>query len=433
MNCSSSFPTSSLDKLFNFGIALWGVIIFLVSTYIRVRPGETVPEIDLLVISQILTCFLGGCIGVFLILKHPRFGFGAKALLFLIAVTGLSTLFSSHPKIVFGYWVLFSGAGLLTIGLVQSAPTIESLNRIESVLLLVLTIILLKDTITGLYLPNLLEIRQSLGGTFRLGMGVTHANKISFMAAIAFFVSLKNDNLKSSILVWLARLIFIFIIVFSRTRSSMLCLVLGSVLWLFFNTQITRSSKFYLKFAIPCIFIALTSGALLALSFNMPGISEAFAFINRSQDADSLWSITGRTDIWRYAIERLYDDNYTFLFGHGYGMSRLILNEGPRAFFYAFHAHNAYIEALVSEGLLGLIGLLLFTVYGITWLTRYSTLIKYFSEEYVLRSICIVSIILFNSMTESYLTMKLNAVIIIYILYVLSLDKKRYLEQKPDF
>ena len=71
----------SPQRLRKLGIAVWVGILILVGTYFRVRPQDIVPEADWLIKAQLSACFLGGVLGILLILKHAYLGFGGKVLL----------------------------------------------------------------------------------------------------------------------------------------------------------------------------------------------------------------------------------------------------------------------------------------------------------------------------------------------------------------
>lgn len=426
MNIPVSNRTTSPDGLSKLSIAVWVGVLILVGTYIRSRPGDTVPEADWLVIAQLLTCFFGGVLGILLMWKRTYFGFGTKVLLVYLVASAFSAVFSPYPKIVSGYWILLSGASLLTMGLVQQAQTQKGLSQIENVWLITLTVLLLKDTMTALLFPEMQEI-DSVSGPIRLGMGVTHANKISLLAALAFWVSFKKDEMKHPLLLWLPRLLFLLIIVLSRSRVSMVCFIVGGVVrsWFRHSSQPGKSSN--LRIATPCFVLVVIISGILALSLELPGVNTAFNSFNRGQDIDTIMSLTGRTEVWHYSIKRVFDDSYSLLFGHGYGVSRLVLNEGTRVpSFFAYHTHNGFIEVLLSTGLLGAVPFAVLVIYSIMWLTGFSQLRQRFSLEFALRAISVVSMVLISSITNPYVGTKINPIMIIYIFYLLALDKRRH-------
>jgi O-antigen ligase len=385
---------------------------------------DTLPTVDWLVIAQLSTCLLGGILGGLLMRKHFHFGFGTKALLVYLMAVVSSTVFSLDRNVSIGYWVLLAGTSLLTIGLVQRAQTQRALSQLENAWLLTLSLLLFKDMIIGLLFS---ETQQSDSEVFRLGMGVTHANAMGLLSVLGFWISFKKQEISHPILLWLLRLLFLLIIILSRSRTSMICLAMGGIVRALFQIVYQPRQSLSSLIAIPCCFMAA-----LALSFELPGTATAVQFFTRGEDIHTIKSLTGRTEIWQYAIERVFDGplSLSLLFGHGYGVSRLILNEGGGApAYFVHHAHNAFLESLLTTGLLGAIPFIVLVIYSITWLIRFQQLHREFSSGFALRAVSVVSIALISSIIEPYLSSKIGPVTVIYIFYLLALDQRRYLRR----
>ena len=426
MNHVLSDRDSRYGLLGKLSITTWVGILILTGTYFRIRSGESVPEVDWLITAQVLTCLFGAFLGILLIRRYPYFGFGTKALLVYLVMAALSAVFSPYYKLVIGYWILLAGGSLLTIGLVQQAKTQKTLNQIENIWLLTISLLLLKDTATALLFPEMQEIHH-ISGPFRLGMGITHANTMGFLAVLAFWISFKKEELKHPFFLWLLRLLFLFIIAFSWSRISMACFAFGGVIRLWFQQGIQRGNL-NLWIAIPCFVVAAVVFAILALSFELPGATTAFNIFNRGQDIDSVVSLTGRTEIWSYAFRKVFDEPASLFFGHGYGISRLVLNEGYGGpDFYISHLHNSFIETLFSLGLLGIVAFLVLGIYSIKWLIRFHQLHQDFSAEFTLRAVSIVPMLLLNSFMESSMACKINPVMLLYFFYLVVLDRRQYL------
>lgn len=411
-------------------MTIWIGIMLLVGTYFRIRSQDVATELDWLVLAQVLACMAGGVLGVSLIRRSSHLGLGGKILLIYVITVGVSIIFSPYTKIVLGYWILLLGTTLLIMGLVQKAQTIRSLWQIEKAWLFTVVVIIIKDTITSLFLVDQYKIGEMIGGPFRLGMGVTHANEISLMAALGFWMTFRKDEVKSSFLFWLLRILFLVVIAMSRTRSSMICIVMGGVVWFWFKKGFQENISFNLRIALPNFFVAFIIFGILMLSFGVPGMNEAFSYFNRGMDSNVLLSISGRTEIWPYAFERIVDTPFTILFGHGYGVSRFVLNEGAgSSSFYAYHAHNTFLEVLLAIGLLGFIPFVLLAVYNFKWLTAFRQLSQEFSPEFALRAISIFTMVSISSLTEAYLVTKIHPITMISIFYLLSLDRRRHLAE----
>lgn len=425
MNNALSDRDVGYGLLGKLSIATWVGILILTGTYFRIHSVESAPEVDWLITAQVLTCLLGAFLGILLIRRYPYFGFGTKALLVYLIASLLSAVFSPYSKLVIGYWILLAGASLLTIGLVQQAQTQKALNQIENVWLLTISLLLLKDTATALLFPEMQEIHY-VSGPFRLGMGITHANTMGFLVALAFWVSFKNDEVKHPLFLWLPRLLLLLIIGLSWSRVSMVCFVLGGVIRFWFQQRVQKESL-NLRIAIPCFVMSAVVFAILALSFELPGATTAFNIFNRGQDIDTVASLTGRIEIWSYFFRKVFDEPISFLFGHGYGVSRLVLNEGSGLDFYISHLHNSFIETLFSLGLLGVVTFLVLVIYSIKWLIRFHQLHQDFSPEFTLRAVSIVSMVLLNSFMESPLACKINPLVLLYFFYLVALDRRQYL------
>ncbi|MDL1958263.1 MAG: O-antigen ligase family protein [Deltaproteobacteria bacterium] len=408
-------------------IGTWVGILILTGTYFRIRSGESAPEVDWLITAQISVCLIAAILGILMMRRHVDLGFGTKALLLYVVASLLSAVFSPYTKLVFGYWILLAGASLLTIGLVQQVKTQKALSQIENVWLLTISLLLLKDTATALLFPEIQEIHH-ISGPFRLGMGITHANTMGFLAALAFWISFKKEELKHSFFLWLPRLLFLFIIALSGSRVSMVCFAFGGVIRLWFQQGIQRENL-NLWVAIPCFVVAAVVFAILALSLELPGATTAFNIFNRGQDIDTIMSLTKRTEIWSYAFRKVFDEPASLFFGHGYGISRLVLNEGSGGpDFYISHLHNSFIEIFFSLGLFGIVTFLALVIYSIKWLTQFNQLHKDLSTEFTLRAVSIVSMILLNSFMEITLASKIDPVMLLYFFYLVALDRRHYLK-----
>jgi len=136
--------------------------------------------------------------------------------------------------------------------------------------------------------------------------------------------------------------------------------------------------------------------------------------------------MTGRTEIWAYALEKISGAALPqFLFGHGLGMTRFVLNDGYRATeYFAAHAHNSLLEIVLSMGVLGAIPFVLAALYGLGWVTNFARLRETFSSTFALHAVSVLSIILLSSVTEPFLGGKLGPVAMIFVFYVTALDQR---------
>jgi O-antigen ligase len=167
----------------------------------------------------------------------------------------------------------------------------------------------------------------------------------------------------------------------------------------------------------------------LALSLQWTWVTGPFDYLNRYQDLDEMMSLTGRSEIWLHALSRVVEGWIPLILGHGYGVSRFVINEGHQVpSFFASHAHNALIEVVLTTGILGLIPFVTMVAYSGRWLTRFRELGERYSHHFVLRAICTTLIIWVSSLTESHLGMKIGPIAMIYFFYVVALDRRKDFE-----
>lgn len=402
---------------------LWVTIIIIFGTYIRNRDGHDLTDADWLIFFQILVCFFAGLLGVFKISSADKPGFGGKIFLFYCFSAIVSVAFSSYPKIVIGYWGLYIGVGFLILGMVLQSSSVDDLIVIEKLWLATVTIILIKDTVIGFFFHKAVDWVMP-GEPFRLGMELVHANKMSLMASIAFLITFQIPN-TARLLVWFVRLLFLSVILFSRTRSSLACLLVGlsiiSVIWFYRNSINIRKNS--IIFGAPCIFFCCLGFFALGLSFEFSFLSGFFEFLNRGQDLRAISSFTGRTEIWNFVLKQIFKSAETFLFGHGYGTTRLVINEHVNLSFIATHSHNTILESMFTVGIVGTFPLFLMFAYGFIWVF---VAIKAKNEQIInfsIRAFSVSTIISINSLTESFIAIKVNPIVFIFIFYIFSLDR----------
>lgn len=404
--------------LYNISLGVWVAIIILTGTYIRIREGDVTPQTDWLVVSQLIACGIGALLGTILIGRKHSAGHGVKIVILYLLFAGFSAFLSRYPWIVCGYWLLLVGAALLTTGLVHSAGTFVRVNTIENVWLIVITLLLIKDLLISLFVPSL----HGGGEVQRLGMGVTHANTISFLACVAFWISFKERTLHRELFMWIVRALFVFIIIASRSRLSLFLFIIGGII----RFGLTRR-----RMPFRWIYIWSVSGFILVLiglgmSMELQGVRSGFEFVNRSQNLETILSLARRTEIWAAVVKKvIHGPLLNALFGYGYGISRLVLNENIDTLtFYFYHCHNAFLEHALTVGIAGLSAFLLMIAYALRWL-RKSTLARFaHAPEISIHALTVVVFILIKSFIEVPVGGKVNPAMMIFLLYFLALDTR---------
>lgn len=424
-------------RLRGIGIILLAVILVITGSYIRTRPAGEHETADWLVMTQLVLCLAAGFVGVLLIRKHSMGGSGARRLIAYLLAAIVSSLFSSYPNLVVGYWILLAGTSVLCIGLISSSPTAIALRRLEAVILATLSLMIVKDTVINLFFLEASDTEE----LYRLGEGATNANSLGLTAALAFCMSLGvpvaavSDRRQSvgahraplQRISWFAlRGLFVAVILLTRSRVSLIGLLIAFLVQLWFRKRQSAEIRSHvLLAAIPCCIGSLIMVATMSWTMELPAVTALVDFVNRGEDADRIMSITGRTEIWPYAIQRICEGTTSLLFGHGYGVSKEVLNENNwTVSFTAYHSHNTFLEPLLATGLLGAVPFLLLISYSLKWFTRFFEMCRSFSLLFTLRAIAVITVILSSTMTESDLATKIGPVMIVFLFYVLALDRQ---------
>ena len=393
-------------------------ILVLHGTFLRARPGLVTPAVDWLVVGRLLACAVGFAVGIILIPKNRPLGFGAKMLLLYACATAISAATSPYAAVVFGYFILLLGGSVLMIALTYRARGVVDLQTIEKVWFLTIVVLIIKDTATSLLFPEM----APPGEVVRLGMGVTHANQLSLLSVLVFWLSFRQRRTKHPILLpimlWLLRAFLIYVIVGARSRVSVTAFLLGGLVYLLF------ASRDYLRrwVVVSAGVGALSTFFLLSLCFDQGWAKDVAGYARRGQERAALTTLTGRTLIWQHALGKSSESPIT---GHGYAVTRLTMGEVPHLRFQPYHCHNAVLEVFFSTGLLGIIPFLLILMYSLKWIKSFSRLRRAFSTDLALHALCCVVIVLVSSLFEPRLAGKLDPVQPLFFFYLLILDRER--------
>jgi O-antigen ligase len=247
------------------------------------------------------------------------------------------------------------------------------------------------------------------------------------MSALAFFMSFGAPATPRNMKVRYAwRILFIAVMTLTRTRVALIGLVLGACARLWYGRGSSDPARArLLAAAIPCWIATLALLIVITWTMGVQPVTAMVEYVNRSEDSATLMTFTGRTDVWNYATHRIFDSLQSVVIGHGYGVSRLVLDGNNwRVDFYAYHAHNTLLEALLGIGVVGAIPFMLLLAYSATWFFRYTRLRASFSLEFTLRAIAVITITLGSTFTESDLVTKIGPVTIVFLFYLLALDRQ---------
>ncbi|MGQ9560776.1 MAG: O-antigen ligase family protein [Candidatus Oleimicrobiaceae bacterium] len=408
--------------LFMVGLALWVAIIVLTGTYLRVREVEQSTQMDWLVAARVAVCLAGGVVGLLLLGRGAGGGPGTAALMAYLAAAAGSAAFTAYRAVVVGYWLLLAGGVVLTVGLVVSAKP-EQLHRMEKTWLGVMVVLLLKDALIGVLAPELQEA-YGVEGPVRLGMGVTHANALGFGASVAFWLTFSLRGGKSGAL-WLLRALLAAIVTLSWSRNAIVSLVVAGLVRTWFLQSHRAHEGYKVRWVMVNGTVALLLLLGLLLSFNVPAVVEAALAFNRTASFEAIGRLSGRAEIWPLAMEKIFADPLTMLFGYGFGVSRLVLNDGRELLgFYAANAHNTLLEVALTTGLIGAVAYLAMVVVSLRWLCAYRRLDRFFEKGMAGRAATVVAIMMIHSVTESILGTRLGPVTLLWAFYLVALDRE---------
>ena len=397
--------------LYPLALVVFIAILVFNGTFFRVRPIEELPTIDWLTLIQVITCLLGFVIGFILILKsNARFGFGSIVLLLFLTATVISAFASPYHTIVIGYVVLLLGASVLVFGLVQSASDVKSLELIERVWFFTVAACVIKDAITSFIFPDPKVGEEAI----RLGMNTTHANQISLLATLVFWLSFQQK--KSNVIIWILRVAMVLVLFGAIGRIAILAFLFGGFFYFFLKTRGYIKRWIFTLVCLSSIFLAL-----LLFSFS-PRLSAPLAFYaKRGQTQSEIVAFTGRVFIWKQALKQIPESP---IIGHGYGVTRFALQ--PFSWNYQpTHCHNEFLEALFSMGFLGLIPLVFMYIYNLKWIKTFSRLREIFSTDLALHASCAVIILLISAFFEVRISVRLLQYQPLFFFYLLMLDREK--------
>jgi len=400
-------------NVYNVAIFIFIAILVFQGTYFRIRPSDEIHTIDWLVLARLLTCSFGFIIGLVLIPKKVSWGFSAKIIILYVLATGISAVNSEYSIAVIGYFILLSGATMLMIALVYHAQNVVQLEKIEKVWFITVSVLIIKDAITGLLFPEM----QVEGGVTRLGMGVTHANQLSFLAGLVFWLSFKQGRTKNSMILWILRIFLVFVIILSISRVSFAAFLFAGFFYYFFK------NRDYLKrWIIVSSCLGFLAFFILSLSLGLGWVDGIVDYTKRGQDKTSLSTFTGRTLVWQQVINKSLESPIT---GHGYGVSKFAIGPLPHSDHQPTHCHNEILEVYFNTGILGLIPFLVILIYSLKWIFNYSRLRRLFSIDLILHAICVIIMLFVSSMLEIRISGRLSPAQPLLFFYLLILDREK--------
>ena len=274
---------------------------------------------------------------------RPAGWFGAVALA-LLAWNCLSYVWADTPGIVgrrIGVLLLaaLGGLGLSCLG-----------DRQFRVLL---TVLLLQLVLIGLGNEILLGTFQPFATGYRFA-GVFHPNFQAWNDAILFLLALSFVPERDIPGVFKYTLLggSLFFLLLTNSRTSLICLMVAAGFWFGVRSAAVGSA------AIRTALIGaglLMSVAVLLQGAGLVAVADiAQAVFGTQRDEGDIGSLTGRVDLWAVCL-RFAAVHWVLGYGYdGFWTPDRILQVSEEARWGLSEAHSAYIEALLSSGLVGL-------------------------------------------------------------------------------
>ena len=261
-----------------------------------------------------------------------------------------------------------------------------SVDQTISVLLWSLFAFIVLSAIGGVITPDISWMPPSVEETeYRLQGYAGHPNSLGQMTGIFLIFTLIAHQRRQ---ISRAAFVLLFLIGIGVMLEAGSRTILGAVFIAWLIVSLRRS---HLALPLLALFLTLLTGALLIFGLGLVSdIEWLFSGVSRTGSSHEIMTLTGRTDIWAVALEKIAQKPF---FGWGYnGTEALISGRFGKSFYgNPVNAHNAYLQLLLSLGILGALPGFLAMGAGI-WL--------FFTRPDGVRDM-IVMLYLFNGMAEA--------------------------------
>jgi O-antigen ligase len=295
---------------------------------------------------RVIWAFIYLVVGIYALLHARRFAsifMDNKPILFLVLLAALSTLWSLDPQ-----YTLRHSVTLLATTMTGAYFAMRYTPRQQArLVLIVLSLAILLSIVGELVAPNLLPPSVAVGPDPDDGAwhGIyAHKNifgRIIALALIAYFSLYPRLQQR----LWKNLLLLAFTgILLVKSHSASAVIVV-------FITIVSVRTSYLLRWTPKRIFYASTAlgtSALTGLYLVATNLSAVTALVGK--DA----TLTGRTTLWKLLLEQI--SMRPFL---GFGFESFWVSEIAERIkgesFQALHAHNGYLDLLLSLGLAGLV------------------------------------------------------------------------------
>lgn len=241
---------------------------------------------------------------------------------------------------------------LLVSVLVERAPT-DGANREAWLLKMAFAVMLFSLVVVFVLLPIAPNrvFQVGMTGFGRLGSPFAHPNVLGVLAGMAFFHFVSH----ASRMAFVGALVSIGVLLATFSRGAWIGFAVAGVVYLA-SARRTASARVM-------TLLALAVGVTLALGAYERFEDSILKFVSRGAAVENLATASERTAVWRAARVLIEEAP---LLGHGFAAGPKKLNDvmaaGPTGtYFRALHAHNDFVQAQVSGGVIATFLLILLT------------------------------------------------------------------------
>lgn len=314
-------------------------LIFMIDAVFRIRDWED-KSIDFQVVIKLLilvVCFVLGCNSF----RYKSFYNRCALMLVFLGLFVISTLYS--PTILYSLYISFTYIAIFLF--IYHCFVVLGFNEILIQATKVFFIFLLISLALYLFVPELGRYayweNDIFYTSYRMSGLAGNANHFARLVAIYLIILFfYRELLKTSFstkFINIQILLAVVCLLLTASRTTMIALIFCIMLFYYLRLNKVNKARLFIVFMVLTTFIY----------FLFPVFSSYFS---RDGGAD-LTSFTGRTFIWDVTIELIQRRP---LFGYGVGSSVTILPLNILDIgFKASHAHNMYLQVLLSVGIIG--------------------------------------------------------------------------------
>jgi len=380
-------------------------LIFIIDAIFRIRDWED-KSIDFQVVIKLLilvVCFILGCNSF----RYKSFYNKCALMLLFLGMFIISTIYS--PTVFYSLYISFTYIAIFLF--IYHCFMVLGFEKILIQASRVFFVFLLVSIALYLFVPELGRYaywdNDVFYSSYRMSGLAGNANHFARLVAIYLIILFFYRNILktafSTKFINIQVMLALICLLLTASRTTMIALVFCMVLFCYLRLNKANKARLFL------VFMSLT----IIVYFLFPIFS---SYLSRDGGAD-LTSFTGRTFIWDVSLDLIQKSP---LFGYGVGSSVTILPLNiVEIGFKASHAHNMYLQILLSVGGVGLmifiisivfafIKLLRFRSYGMLSILVLILFVGFLESAAIALTANMFTIFLFISLIESNVVKKIS-------------------------